>query len=284
MRAADMMTGQTYVTNRELTVTYLETPAAVRAQRRVRVRFEDGIGRGNVRDLPAQNIVRTCKPGPEGKKPGPKRPEAERTIIKLTRTPRIGDNVVVEAAGELRWAIEAIDAERGEATITTPIFGQPQTKTAPLNALTVCEERRPSMPSSLALPVEAQPPKLADPDPRPRQQTQAPTHRLTKPIDTFMERLIFTPRCLVEAKRRLGFHQRDPAEQLREEVRRDGVLFKRGHGDYICIRVPKRFDIVLTERPGEDELVDIDRLSYPAPKRHKDASKQQRGHQRGRAA
>lgn len=284
MRAADMMTGQTYITNGELTVTYLDTPDAVRAQRRVRVRFEDGIGRGNVRDLPERNIVRASKPGPEAKKPPPKRTAAAPTIVKLTRPPQIGDTVIVEVAGELRWTIEAIDAERGEATITTPIFGQPQTKTVPLNAMTVCEERRPWMPRSLALPVEAKPPKSAKPVPPRRQQPQPPTHRLAKPTDTFMERLIFTPPCLAEAKKRLGLNQRDPAEQLREEVRRDGVLLKRGHDEYIRVRVPKRFDIVFTERPGEGELVDMDRLRYPAPKKRKDASKQQRGQQQRRAA
>jgi hypothetical protein len=284
VRAADMKTGQTYLTNRGLTVTYLDTPDAVRAQQRVRVRFADGIGRGNVRDLPTRNIVRACKPCPEDKKPSPQRTVAVPTIVKLTRTPQVGDNVIVEVAGELRWTIEAIDAERGEATITTPIFGEPQTKTAPLNALTVCEERKPSMPRSLARPVEAQPPKSAKFDPRPRQQPPPPTHRLAKPTDTFMERLIFTPRCLAEAKKRLDLRQHDPAEQLREEVRRDGVLVKRGHGEYIRVRVPKRFDIVFTERPGEDELVDIDRLRYPARTNRKDASKQQHGRRQRPAA
>jgi hypothetical protein len=125
------------------------------------------------------------------------------------------------------------------------------------------------------LPVEAQPPKSAKPAPRPRHQPQPPTHRLAKPTDTFMERLIFTPRCLAEAKKRLGLHQGDPAEQLREEVRRDGVLVKRSHGEYIRVRVPKRFDIVLTKRPGGDELVYIDRLRYPAPKKRKQQPRRQ---------
>jgi hypothetical protein len=131
VRAADMKTGETYVTNHDMTVTYLDTPDDVRARQRVRVRFEDGIGRGNVRDLPTRTIVRACKSGPEREKPSLKRAAAAPTIVKLTRPPQVGDSVIAEVAGELRWTIEAIDAERGEATITTRIFGQPQTKTAP---------------------------------------------------------------------------------------------------------------------------------------------------------
>ncbi|MCA1694053.1 MAG: hypothetical protein LC749_04610 [Actinobacteria bacterium] len=138
MRADDMTVGESYalVRTSRVKVTYLDTPADVRARRRVRVRFETGVPAGHTHDVATRNIE-----GPWDRQAAPTKPaarsRAQRRVKTLTRRACVGDAVVLSETGELTWTVTTVDERRCEATIVTQIFGQPQRRTVPIDVIRV---------------------------------------------------------------------------------------------------------------------------------------------------
>src|SRR5918912_3590891 len=132
MRADDMTIGDAYALAgpRAIKVTLLPTPPEVRAQRRVRVRFETGVMTGPVTDLPSRRIAAACY-GPAPSKP----PRARRSdaVVAVARAPRVGDTVLLPDTGDLEWTVEDIEHARGELTVGTTMFGRPVTRAGPID-------------------------------------------------------------------------------------------------------------------------------------------------------
>lgn len=262
-----MTVGETYALSghRRIKVTYLDTPPEVRAQRRVRVRFETGVTAGRVNDVPTVSIAgpwdRQTVPAPSRKPPAQRPSRGPRTRA------RAGDIVVLAQTGELAWTVVAIDEDAGEATIATEIFGQPDTRTAALDSLQV---RVPEPP----LPAPSLPAPKAHASDASGETAEEAVARIRpvpprRELDELMDDVLFTLACLEQYARRLCSCTPGVAsERLRDEVRRAGFILRdeNAAGECARIRVLGRFDIVLPHHPSPETPVHVDRLRLAARK------------------
>jgi hypothetical protein len=264
-----MTVGETYALSghRRIKVTYLDTPPEVRAQRRVRVRFETGVTAGRVNDVPTVRIAGPWdrQAVPPSRKPPAQRPSrGPRTVARRARP---GDVVVLAQTGELAWTVVAIDEDAGEATIVTEIFGQPDTRTAALDSLQVRVPEPPLPAPSLPAPKA----HASDASGETAEEAVARIRPVTprRELDELMDDVLFTLACLEQYARRLGSCTPGVAnERLRDEVRRAGFILRdeNAAGEYARIRVLGRFDIVLPHHPSPETPVHVDRLRLAARK------------------
>lgn len=269
MRADDMIVGETYELSgtRRLKVTVLETPPEIRAQRRVRVRFESGVKAGEITDVPSRSVER-----PWGRSPAPaKQPRAPRrpTVITLPGPPRVGETVVVADMGDFEWTVREVHDERDEVTVATTMFDRPQVLTVPIDSLRIrVEPARGSAPDLGHLPKVTRVATTAvDPAQEAAERLRPVAPR--RELDELMEEILFSEACLRDYDRRLRRVGAGSAnERLREEVRRRGYIDfdDIGPNEFGRIRVPRRFDIVLRARPTADDPVWITRLVFREPK------------------
>jgi hypothetical protein len=269
MRAEDMIIGETYalVRSPQVKVTVLPTPPEIRAERKVRVRFETGVTAGRISEVPSRRIAAPRWGGAVAKRPRPRRPGP--TVFVVTHPPGVGDTVVWDEGVGLEWTVRAVDEERREATIATKIFGRPDTRTVAVDRLQVrVAAARPVVDrarrSQRRPPAVALPPGHAD-DAGERLRPVKPRREL----DELMDDVLFTPTCLRQYDRQLGSGEADSAnERLREELRRSGFIVRDElcGNEYARVRVLGRFDIVLPTRPAVDAPVYIDQLHIPARK------------------
>src|SRR4051794_6949657 len=109
MRWQDMTQGEAYVlaADPSIKVTLLDTPDELRSRALARVRFETGVSRGRVSDIPTRRIGAAWD-----RSQAPKRTAArprEAAVVALSRTAGIGDSVTLPETGELIWTVGAIE-------------------------------------------------------------------------------------------------------------------------------------------------------------------------------
>jgi hypothetical protein len=280
MRADDMTVGEAYALNgpRRIKVTLLPTPPDVRAQRKVRLRFETGVTAGRVSDLPSRRIAAPWT-GTAPAKPNSPRPRE--TVLTLTRRPRAGDTVVLPEKGDLDWTVDDVD-EDDQARLSTEIYGRPQTRSVPVDEAEVrvrlrahseavsaqsgAERREVGVGREVAGDGEAAAERLRPVTPR-------------RELDELMDDVLFTEACLKDYDRRLGSNDRgSSSDRLREEVRHSGFILREDLGprEYARIRVLGRFDIVLADPPTAGEPVTITGLHVPKSARRRTQAKRSR--------
>ena len=261
MRWADLRVGESYRLNTGTKLTLLETPPELRSRARARVRFETGIKRGEVTDLACQRIVEPWD-GPVPPRAAAKlRPQPE--YVTEERPASHGDTVTWEETAGVIWTVTAVDDAAGTATITGELLSRAQIHVVPQDQVTVVhrptppKRRLPPKPPTAINGDERR--KPAEPD-RPLQPD-----RPRRKLDELLDALIFTPKCLDEYRRRCApkTDRADLADALREEIRRKGYVVSGRTPECARLRVERRFDVVILEMTGEDDVIRIERLHYP---------------------
>jgi hypothetical protein len=261
MRWADLRVGGSYRLNTGTKLTLLETPPELRSRARARVRFETGIKRGEVTDLACQRIVEPWDGALPPSAAAKLRPQPE--YVTEERPARHGDTVRWEKTAGVIWTVTAVDDVAGTATITAELLSRAQTHVVPQDQVTVVHRPTPPQPKLPPKPPSAMNGdgrrEPAEPD-RPLQPDR-PRRKLDELLDT----LIFTPKCLDEYQRRCArkTDRADLADALRAEIRHRGYVVRGRAPEYARLRVERRFDVVIPEMTGEDEVIRIERLHYP---------------------
>jgi hypothetical protein len=126
MRFDDIEVGLEYElkrAGRSIRVTALKTPEELRSRQRYRIRYEDGIKKGEVAEQPLRFIRSRWG------KPPPSTPVETRTIYKPGPwPPTAGDSVLwPETTGDIEWTVIEVDVEAATAHIDgelrTPVQG-----------------------------------------------------------------------------------------------------------------------------------------------------------------
>jgi len=270
MRAQDMRLGQSYtLLGSRSTVVVLETPPQVRRQARTRVRLEGGVKAGEEIVVPSRRIL-----APLG---GPlprtmSRSKRKAAARKVQRSPRVGDLVTWKETGPLSWTVDALDKDSGRAAIRGAIFEQPMERSVSLDELELCPSGEPELDEPTILDALDDPSAEID-VPASRFQDQASSTDRLRPekprrqLDELLDDILFSPRCLAAYSRRYAQGVRGPSlnEHLRDEIRRKGFVIAggvRGSGEYARLRVPRRFDVVLRERPSPEEPASVTGLHF----------------------
>lgn len=267
MRSDDLTPGSDYFLagERERIVRVLDTPSELRSRARVRVEFLNGVKAGQVAELPTRRIAAYVAPlevEPKVARVAPRRDE----VIRITRRPRIGDEVVwKDVTGDVVWTVTSIEGPI--ATVSSELFTRPWTSIVPLEDLEVkpiVRERAAKIEVDPIIPAPDL--VIAVPIPQPHKFTPQKPRR---ELDEVLDGLIFTRGCLGVYQQRLApkVSWRTVNETLRTEIRSRGDILRNGYGGpveqmacYGRVRVERRFDVVLERKPARDEFELIERL------------------------
>jgi hypothetical protein len=271
MRSVDMRPGEVYVLHgyRKTKVTVLETPPELRARARVRVRFESGIKKGELGELPSRRVAAPWT-GEDIRPTEVRRSRARLAVV--DRGPRAGDLVTwVETAG-LVWTLETLDEEAGLGTLTGAIFEQPMRRVVPLSTLRVHLEepswQRPAEVPRLGPTVSSRAELTRSAD-RFATTDHLRPEKPRRVLDELLDDVLFTTECVQGYARRYASNASTAAatDLLREEIRRDGFIMAGGlpgWSEYARLRVLRRFDVILNTHPTADQPARITRLYFPA--------------------
>ena len=256
MRAKDIKTGEQYTLSRAggrlFRVTVLPTPPEIREQGRLLVRFEEGVLRGRVTEQLPRFIVAPVGATQASNQTGAQAVSRPLTVPG-TWPPNAGDPVTWPAgAGPLEWRVLAVDPARGEARISGRVLEMRQEHRVPLADL----EPVPIVLKSRMSSTDTGPSRSS----RPRAREDPPPPDLRSPLERAVDRLEFTPECLRQYQREFAtdIAWRDIGKRLRRELRNNGRLLRQ-RTEYLRIRT-SRFDIIVTERPSDEEPFMVERL------------------------
>ena len=267
-----MQVGQQYELQRGPTrktrcVTLLDKDAPSGRSHWVLVRIEDGISAGREKEVSTRSLHHL--PGAH-----PPRPLKARRAVQPERRvpsgwiPKQGDAVAWTQTLGSRCTVLSVDSGQGIAKIEAVVMGMTQRFDAPFSQLSPyespdlvvhdgeVEERLGNrLPTArpCRLPLKAAPVggEVADPD-----------------DEDVVDRLVFSPSCVEFYRRR--FARRCDAERaeqrLRTELQQAKRLRKHPTREYLRLRVPRRFDVVLKKRPvpGDFESCYVRGLQLPA--------------------
>lgn len=206
---------------------------------------------------------------PWGQKRAPAAPRTpRRPLLRLEWPPRIGDVVQIKGAGKLEWIVTGITGDSYE--LETDVFTRRQRRTEPLENL---EPSNSSQGAERVAPDElieqVLPPSAVEEEGDGEVQSFAAVEASGEGALTgIVDSLWFSLSCLDQYQRL--FARKLSGEQLSASLRRtllqDGELVRRRHGapgakdEYLRIRVPRRFDIILRKSPSAGEGVMVERL------------------------
>lgn len=254
-------------TRRARRVTLLDKNAPSGRSHWVLVRIEDGLSAGKEKEVASRSLYHlpgTRLPG-RRKTRTPVRPERR---VPPGWMPKKGDAVAWTQTLGSRCTVLSVDSGRGIAQIETIVMGMTERFDAPFSQLSSFES-----PDLVVHDGEVEE-RLGDrlPTARPHRlpQKAAPVgDELADPDDEdVVDRLVFSPSCVEFYRRR--FARRCDAERaaqrLRAELQRAKRLRKHPTREYLRLRVPRRFDVVLKKRPapGDFESCYVHRLQLPA--------------------
>jgi hypothetical protein len=268
MRSEHLKPGSEYhlAGERGRIVRVVDTPPELRARACVLVEFVNGVKAGQVTELPTRRIVTPIVP-PEVEPKATRTTRPREDVIRLTRRPRAGDQVIWKSVtGEdLVWTVTVIDG--AIATVETELFGRPSTATTPLDDLEVRPIIRPRPVKVVLEPMVLAPDVVLSPAPPPPIQPHrfAP-QKARRELDEIVDGLIFTGGCLGAYQQRLVPKARwaTISDTLRSEIRSRGYVEQhtksiQGFG---CIRVDRRFDVPLARKPAPQEFEMIEYLRF----------------------
>jgi hypothetical protein len=256
---------------------------------RVQIEFLDGIPKGRRVSVSTRRILHEWEK--EKPKPRPRRPNKQ-------EPPPLAVGVSVEWAetGPITWKVTKLDEKRGLATLKGEIFGSRHEREAPLDAIqTISDGPDPERDRQAR---EAVKKAIGEVEAPKRTSERAKAKEVVEPAlpdDAklrLIEQLVFSPELLqAYAKRYARKNERGSGEeQLRRELRRRGKLFRlkpwskrRKKNEYIRVRVPGRYEIVVPESPSEDtatgyvtEIVGLRRRRKGRPKATKGSGRTDR--------
>lgn len=278
VRSKDLIVGELYRLRigSQAIVRVLETPPEMTSRATVRVQFESGVKKGEISVVPSVRILEPVRPELA---PDPPAHRHRPRLVAPSREPDVGDDVTWAPSGALQWHVQAID-RNGAARIRTELFEQDTVRTVPLAELRVAplEPRETGGTPLLSLlseeqvtPVEQTVQRVPDSPPTSDADVSGPR----RPVDAFLDDLLFTAECLAFYRRRFAptVPSRSVAEHLRDELREHGhlVRVRPANEEYIRIRVAGRFDVVLPERPEYGQTLTVRSLRLPKRSRQRRA-------------
>lgn len=267
MLSKDLIPGNSYArrTRRGLIkVTVVETSPEICGRGKVRVRVEEGVSKGKEIPVLCRDIV-----APWGKDPAPRKTPPGRKTVWLGWPPSAGDSVRIRGQGRLEWVVTCVDD--GSYELETDVFTRLQRRVEPLENLepAVTEREQEAQVADTVIdgllpPVPAAEGANADDEPAFTLVESSGDGALASVVDS----LLFSPSCLEQYGRL--FARKVKSEDLSESLRRtlisQGHLFRRRPGapgardEYVRIRVPQRFDVILRRSPSAGEGITVDRL------------------------
>lgn len=248
----EMQRGPTRKTRR---VTLLDRTAPSGRSHWVLVRIEDGISAGKEKEVSSQSLHHL---------PG-QRPAERRKVRKPTRlerrvphgwVPERGDVVAWTQTLGSRCTVLLVDSEQGIARIEAVVMGMTECFDAPISELSPYES-----PDLVVLDGELEerlgdrlPPTRPHRLPPERARTSSEVPELDD--EDVIERLIFSPSCITFYQRRFarGCDVGRAEERLRAELHQAKRLRKHPTREYLRLRVPRRFDVVLKKRPMQEDF------------------------------
>jgi hypothetical protein len=249
MRSTEATPGETYRlrSRSRIKVEMLDTPAEVRAARRMRVRFLTGVKAGSVSDIPSVAIAPL--PESESGPAAPQKPEPTAPMLVPASGPlRAGATVVLDddKAG-FHWKIKRLLPD-GMVEISTTIFERPTNTTVSRDRVQLIGQRRRSA-------SERDSAKTADDrraDAFDQTTWMSKNLRPVQPrrhLDIVAESVVLGPRCLHYCRNRFyrDSSLAECADRFRAEIRIKGLIQrdrKRGLLEG-RIRVHGRFELVL---------------------------------------
>lgn len=272
MRSADLHPGHTYLLSgdRGRVVEILDTPPELRQRAHVRVRFTNGVKAGEVADVPSRRIIAALT-GPATTL-RPRQPVAR--PLRIHRDPRVGDEVLWAATGDLVWTVQQIDADRSQATLNTVIMQRATTQTVALAELEVrpLEPSRPLDEDLVATRIHVERIARDDAPAPPEEHGSRAPDKPQRELEALLDGVLFSRRCLDQYRSWFG---RDLAgsevgERIRDEIRRRGYVYhENGADEYARLRVEWRFEVVLPRDPRHDDAILIDELRLLARRRRR---------------
>lgn len=266
VRYDDIQVGKSYALVRnEIKATVL----SLEPNHMVRVRFDQGVKRGETRLLRPRAFDRLWGTAPAPRYNKPSRALLEAWAAMAAEEAEddagldVGETVKVKnAKTPLDWIVVAIDHDAERVTIKTTIFEREQT-------LVVAPWRlERSQPAQAArtfdwriAPVSTTPEPLSEEE---LKESLRPV-RPQRELDEIMDNVMFSNQCLAAYQRRYARRaKRDSAllDRLRDEIRVRGFLVKDNPGEFARVRVPNRFDVVLAERPTAERPLQIENLVF----------------------
>jgi hypothetical protein len=256
---------------RPLRVTALETDPEVCGRGWVEIRFEDGMPKGRIEKVSSQRVL---APWDERDEPRPKKQSKPRPmVVRGPWPPEAGEPIHWYRTPGIRWTVESVDRGARTATISGELFGQRKQHTIAWVHLQPYEEQL-----EVDEIEDVTPPPVPEPQPAPASAESSPTppvrerERLAdtqdeprSPVDSFVDRLIFSPEALERYRRRFAksLSSQRASQKLERELRRRGEIRQRnwrapGAADeYLRIRVEGRFEVVLREPTERNEAIVI---------------------------
>jgi hypothetical protein len=263
MRAADMEVGRTYALESDrpsgpaqVKLLAKEHPRPGEAQ----VEFLNGIPKGRRVSVSTRRILHEW--GKDKPKPRPRQ----------TKKPQppplaVGGTVEWEETGPILWKVTKLDEEQGVARLRGEIFGRSTEREAPIDALqAVGDEPDPERDRQAREAVESAIGETEVPE-----EDSGRTVRSQEDIEPelpddakqrLIEQLVLSPEVLAKYRKRFApKKRRGPVEeQMRRELRRRGKLYRlkpwsrrRKKNEYIRVRVPGRYEIIVPESPSSQE-------------------------------
>jgi hypothetical protein len=270
MRFDDIEVGLEYElkrAGRPIRVTALKTPEELRSRQRYRIRYEDGIKKGEVAEQPLRFIRSRWG------KPPPSTPVETRTINKPAPWPPTpGDSVLwPETTGDIEWTVIEVDVEAATAHIDGELLSIKQGHTVSLSDL---------KPTRIPVDLRTNGKQQSAPPSRARKRVRrAPEREARSPL---LDRLDFSEACLRQYH--ADFEPDIPWSQissrLRRELRNHGRPIRRRPGEYVRLRT-RRFDVSVMNRPTDDKPYLVEKLEpLKSQRRHRRSRKEVRGIER----
>lgn len=244
-------------TRRPISVTLLDTTTPSGVRGRVMVRVEEGVGVGKEREAPTSSLFPRYDTEPEESE-APFRPtESRHEPAPAGWLPACGESVTWSKTGGIIFEVKQLTREG--ALIAGEVLGMKKEYSVPFAEL--APAAKPLLALALAeAPDETRPTEPAQQEP----EENATPLSLVEPDDDWVEALVFSPKCISFYRARFakGSTLAAAEEKLRGELREAKKVRPRRGGAYLCLRVPKRFDAVISESPtrGSADALYIDGL------------------------
>lgn len=276
VQARHMTVGREYEMHRGPThgrrlVTLLSKIAPSGKSRRVLVRIEDGVGAGSEREVSTQWIheLPGARPTPSqaaGKPEKRRVPPADPNWL-----PAPGDAVAWSQTLGSRFTVLSVDAEGGIARIEGVVMQMVEKFDAPVSELSRYQQPRLVVrDAELEDRLRDRLPKKAG-HPGGQHKSKPPRIESIEEDEDLVERLVFSLGCIDFYRHRFakGSSPQAAEERLRKDLRAAKKIRKRHTREYLRLRVPQRFDVVLMDRPLQGDIAScyVSRLQLPAKSR-----------------
>jgi hypothetical protein len=279
MRKNEMRTGEQYEMQRGPTrgvrrVTLLTKDAPSGRSHWVRVRVEEGVGKGKEIEAPSASLHPTSGSAATSR-PVTSNPSQPRQEAPPGWTPSPGEAVTWKQTLGLRFTVLEVEAGKGVAKIEGVVLGVTKQFDAAVAELSLFRQHiEVVFDSELEARLEG---RLPEPlrDKGGSNQPKPSTDLGRGPNFDLVARLVFTPDCIDVYRRRFARRtgRAEAERRLRHELEHDAKRVRSTPKEYVRLQVPGRFELPLPKRPAPLQVTTIERLVFAAKPRSRQRRK-----------